>query len=386
MDAPFGNKSFDSCLEMKIHAGDFPVLWQFPKEFRRNWFKQLDVRFLMILLATFAVEVSLVLSFLSWGRGGDEILDANSIQKRYAHLLLAKSAENDFFLHDSKQSDTFLYGVPEEIATEESSFKNRENYEASGNGANVDNIKSRGSQSSESNFAGQSGSNGTSNSDKNNSAEKVGSIGILAYLSDDKVGSNENLNDIFTQGDGNSRYLEGTLANVKFTNLKQGDETGGSEAERGGVSSRGLKGSKSIVSKKEVQASLSPLEKASYRTVAKNTEIEESSLSILNKTGSKAVARKAEQVTRVVLDHNRAIQDCYKQALKKQPDLKGKVVVRFSVTPEGRVDLVEVINSTIDYEPIIDCIVSRIRRWNDFGESDISLGTVSYRQTYVFGY
>ena len=62
------------------------------------------------------------------------------------------------------------------------------------------------------------------------------------------------------------------------------------------------------------------------------------------------------------------------------------MVVRFSVTPEGRVDLVEVINSTIDYEPIIDCIVSRIRRWNDFGESDISLGTVSYRQTYVFGY
>jgi hypothetical protein len=207
-----------------------------------------------------------------------------------------------------------------------------------------------------------------------------------AYLSDDRVGSNENLNEIFTQADGNTRYLEGSLANVKFTNLKQGNETGGSEAERSGAALRGLKGSKSIVSKQEVQASLSPLEKASYLTVAKNTEIEESSLSVLNKTGSKAVARKAEQVTRVVLDHNRAIQDCYKQALKKQPDLKGKVVVRFSVTPEGRVDLVEVINSTIDYEPIIDCIVSRIRRWNDFGESDISLGTVSYRQTYVFGY
>ena len=106
----------------------------------------------------------------------------------------------------------------------------------------------------------------------------------------------------------------------------------------------------------------------------------------MNRTGRKASARKAEQVTRIVLNHNRSIQDCYKQALKRKSDLKGKVVVRFSVTPAGIVEQVDVISSTIDYDPMISCIVNRIRRWNDFGESDISLGTVSYRQTYVFGY
>lgn len=386
MDTLLEHKSFDSYLEMKIHAGDFPVLWQFPKEFRRNWFKQFDVRFLIILMATFIVVVSIVLSFLSWGKGSDEILDVNSIQKRYAHLLLDKSGENDFAFYVSRTHDTYLYGVPEDIETEESSFNTRENYNDSGNGANVDKRKSRGPGSTQDNISGQPGSNGISNSYGSNSAERIGSIGILGYLSDDKVASNEDLRELFVEGDRNTSYLEGSLANVKFTNLQPGDETGDLGSEGGGASFRGLKGSKSMVSNKEVQASLTPLEKASYRTVAKNTELEESSLSMLNKTGSKAAARKAEHVARVVLDHNRAIQDCYKQALKKQPDLKGKVVARFSVNPDGRVDLVEVINSTIDYEPMINCIVTRIRRWNDFGESDISLGTVSYRQTYVFGY
>jgi hypothetical protein len=386
MNTTLEHKSFDSYFEMKIHAGDFPIVWQFPKEFKRNWFKQLDVRFLIILIATFIVEVGTILSFLSWSKGKDNFLDVNSIQKRYAHLLLDRSVENDFFLHDSKQPDTYLYGVPEHIETGESSFNNRENYNVRGNSSIIDKRKSRGLQSTQDNISEQSGSNGTSNSYGTTTAERIGSMGILGYLSEDKVASNADLLEIFMQGDRNTSNLEGSLTNVKFTNFKQSDKTVESGAEGGGAFFRGLKGSKRLVSNNEVQAALAPLEKANYRTVAKNTELEESSLSILAKTGSKAIARKAEHVTRVVLDHNRAIQDCYKQALKKQPHLKGKVVVRFSVTPDGRVDFVEVINSTIDYEPMINCIVNRIRRWNDFGESDISLGTVSYRQTYVFGY
>lgn len=391
MDTPFGYKKFDSYFEMKVHAGDFPVLLQFPKEFRRNWLKQLDVRFMIILISTFIVEVGIIFSFLSWVKGEDKNPDVNSIQKRYAHLLLDRSVKTDVALNDSRPPDTNHFDVPAELESVESSFDNRQNSEnnLSDNRINIDAGKSTGRRSAQDNISanmGQPGLNRTSISYGSSSAERIGSLGILGYLSKDDNVSNEELREIFAQGDLNTQYLEGSIANVKFANFKQRDEIVVSGTESGGTSFSGLKGSKSIVSNKEMQSSLVPLEKASYRTVAKNTELEESSVSVLNKTGKKASARKAEHVAQVVLDHNRAIQDCYKQALKQQPDLKGKVVVRFSVTPDGRVDLVELIKSTIDYELMIKCIVNRIRRWNDFGESDISLGTVSYRQTYVFGY
>lgn len=391
MPVPSEHKKFDAFLEQTLNSEDFPALLQFPKEFRRSWLKQFDTRFVIILASTFLLEVGFVISLLAWVLGKEANLDVDSIQKRYASLLLDKSSEHAFFEHESKAPETYLYGVPEEIENHEPAFNNQEQSDnrligrvgshRAGNSAS--------SRSTPDNFvanAGPSGMEGAANSYSSSSAERVGSLGILAYLSDDDNASNEELSEIFAPGGRNTPFLEGSLANVKITNFAPGGERGGTSNGGGGTSVTGIKGAKSIVSNKEIQASLSPLEQASYRTVAKNTEIEESSISLLAKTGSKATARKAEHITRVVLDHNRAIQDCYKQALKKQPDLKGKVVVRFSVTPEGKVDLVEVIKSTIDYEPMVNCIVNRIRRWNDFGESDRSLGTVSYRQTYVFGY
>jgi len=188
-------------------------------------------------------------------------------------------------------------------------------------------------------------------------------------------------------GDRNVQYVEGSIANINIGNFKkQGGSSGSGTAGGSGSSFSGLKGAKSQVSRDEARSSLTPLQKVNYSTIAKNTELEEFSASVLNKTGKKAMARNADQVTRVVLAHNRAIQDCFKQALKKQPELKGKIVVRFSVKPDGSVDLVEIIQTTINYDPMLRCVVNRIRRWNDFGEGDPSLGTVSYRQTYVFGY
>ncbi len=390
MHKPSENKKLDAFLEQhKLNREDFPVLIQFPKEFRRNWLKQFDARFMIILVSTFFVGISFIVSFLSWGAGKGTDLDANSIQKRYAKLLLDKSIENDFLNNNSKTPDTYLYGVPDEMENRKLSFDNQERlqYGSSGTETDIQGRSSAGMGSGVSANSRQSGFEGSASSYGSGSAEKIGSMGILGYLSEDNNASNEELNEIYAQDGHNTQYLEGSLANVKIANFNQrGENAAGGTGEGGGIAFAGVKGSKRTVSNSEVQASLVPLEQAEFRTVAKNTELEESSVSLLTRTGKKATARKAEHITKVVLDHNRAIQDCYKQALKKLPELKGKVVVRFSVTPEGKVDLVEVITSTIEFEPMMNCIISRIRRWNDFGESDISLGTVSYRQTYVFGY
>ena len=388
MDNTFEQKEFDSFSKSTAFTGDFPTLGRFPKEFKRNWFKQLDVRFMIILSLTFLFEVCMILFLLSQIKGNVKNLDVNSIQKRYAHLLLNKFNE-DVFFDETVPTGTYLYGIPEEIEQNTLSSNSKQNMlenitnEYANNSQGVGSNRDKSAQSnSDKAFSGR-----MSNSGGGGSAERISSIGLLQYISDDNNASNEELREIFAQGDRNNQYLEGSLANVKLgENMKHGRPSQSGTGAESATFYSGLKGKKSDVSTAEVRSSVAPLEKASYSTVAKNTELEESSALILNKTGSKASARKAEHVTRVVLDHNRSIQDCYKQALKKQPDIKGKVVVRFSVTPDGVVDHVEVIRSTIDYEPMIRCIINRIRRWNDFGESDISLGTVSYRQTYVFGY
>lgn len=385
MNAIFKPKDFDSHLERMTYNQDFPTLWQFPKEFKRNWLKQLDTRFIIILSVTFIFEVCTILLLLSSVKGSDSERDVNAIQKRFAHLLLDKFTD-DNFSNDAISENTYLYGVLEEISQIENLETNNKQ-----NGSNSYAEKSAMAGSNRDKIfqanTGQLYGDKSSASGGSGSTESGSAIGLLQYLSDDNNASSDELREIFAQGDRNRQRLEGSLANLRLNPYQQQSGTNqyGSGADNA-MSYSDLKGSKSNVSDAEVLSSLSPLEKANYSTVAKNTELEESSAAMLNKTGTKASARKAEHVTRVVLDHNRAIQDCYRQALKKQPDIKGKIVVRFSVTPNGSVDLVEVIGSTIEYEPMIKCIVNRIRRWNDFGESDISLGTVSYRQTYVFGY
>ncbi len=382
---------YDSFSEETAYSEDFPLLWQFPTEFKRNWFKQLDPRFFIILLSTFILEVGTLLLLLSWVKGKDQNVDVNTIQKQYAHLLLDKSLEKDFLTSETaaKEKDTYLYDVPEEIEQASSNSESQERSGLSSSNRSVNNyvkdVRLKNNNDSE-NYSGQGTLDKTSSNQTKGSSEWIASQGLLQYISDDRSKAKDgDLQEIFTQGDNNARYLEGSLANVKLTSFRQQGESTESGGE-GAISFSGLKGSKSNVSTDEIRSSLTPLEKAQYRTMAKNTELEDFSASTLNKTGSKTAARKAEHVTKVILSHNRAIQDCFKQALKKYPGLKGKVVIRFSVTPDGWVDRVEILNSTIEYESMLNCIINRMRRWNDFGESDSSLGTVSYRQTYVFGY
>jgi len=235
-------------------------------------------------------------------------------------------------------------------------------------------------------YSGGGMAGSSSNSSEGELSDQVASQGLLQYIitSEGENGVNAELQEIFKQGELNARYLEGSLSHVKLTSYQK-LEGNGSDANTKGNFGK-ARGAKSSVSVAEARSSFTPLEKANITTVAKNTELETSTISALEKSGKKITARKPESITRIVLSHNQAIQDCYKQALKKEPNLKGKVVIRFSITPDGGVDQVQILESTIDYEPMLTCMTNRIRRWNDFGESDPMLGALSYRQTYVFGF
>jgi len=102
--------------------------------------------------------------------------------------------------------------------------------------------------------------------------------------------------------------------------------------------------------------------------------------------GQGVVGRGQDDIQAVILKHNKSIQHCYERQLKRNPGLRGKVTVRFTITTAGKVSKVEVVASTLSNRSVERCIVSRIRRWNDFGEVDASYGSTTIRQSYAFGY
>ncbi|MFQ5865645.1 MAG: AgmX/PglI C-terminal domain-containing protein [bacterium] len=98
------------------------------------------------------------------------------------------------------------------------------------------------------------------------------------------------------------------------------------------------------------------------------------------------LTRDPVEVKKVVMSHCSAIQDCYTQALKSNPYINGKVVVRFVISPEGQVISATVVSSSINDYQMIECMLDRILRWNDFSPLHPSADNMAIKQTYVFGF
>jgi hypothetical protein len=136
----------------------------------------------------------------------------------------------------------------------------------------------------------------------------------------------------------------------------------------GGIGGSGLKKQTDLM-----QMDLTPL-----------TSSEDSQSAI--KDAIKLGGRDPNLVASVVFGHSAAIQYCYERELQRNPELKGKVSVRFTILPDGNVSNPAVISSTLDNERVERCILSRISRWDDFGAIDSALGNATFRQVYTFGY
>ncbi len=86
------------------------------------------------------------------------------------------------------------------------------------------------------------------------------------------------------------------------------------------------------------------------------------------------VADAAPEVESADIDRNKlaaflrarmtAIQGCYEKELKRNPSLKGKVVVRFTITPQGRASDIEIEENTLGNDAVPSCIKTVIRGWS----------------------
>jgi TonB family protein len=72
-------------------------------------------------------------------------------------------------------------------------------------------------------------------------------------------------------------------------------------------------------------------------------------------------SRSQNDIKKVIRRRLGGIKHCYEKRLKRNPDLKGKIVVRFVIHPGGKVIEVEVVENTTGDRELGRCIASRVR-------------------------
>ncbi|MGB1016510.1 MAG: AgmX/PglI C-terminal domain-containing protein, partial [Nannocystaceae bacterium] len=80
--------------------------------------------------------------------------------------------------------------------------------------------------------------------------------------------------------------------------------------------------------------------------------------------GQQGVTGTYMQITRkIVRAHLPEVKHCYDLGLKQDPQLAGRIVVKFKITGDGSVGEAEIASSDLANETVSDCIVSRVERW-----------------------
>jgi TonB family protein len=70
-----------------------------------------------------------------------------------------------------------------------------------------------------------------------------------------------------------------------------------------------------------------------------------------------------DAVTSVFSRRKGAIKSCYERALKSNPNVKGKVTIKFTIGPAGRITDISVAANTTGDGEIGDCIIEKVRGW-----------------------
>jgi len=72
----------------------------------------------------------------------------------------------------------------------------------------------------------------------------------------------------------------------------------------------------------------------------------------------------SETVARVMKNNLRALKDCYERQLKRFPTLAGKMVLSFAITEDGRTDVADVVEDSMNDATVKRCILDRSRTWH----------------------
>jgi TonB family protein len=87
--------------------------------------------------------------------------------------------------------------------------------------------------------------------------------------------------------------------------------------------------------------------------------------------------RSRNAISRIVAAHTGAIRYAYNRELRKNPSLQGKIILTFTISPEGQVTECRVKESEMNWPPLEQSLVKIFKTWKfpEIPEGDV---TVSY--------
>ncbi len=373
----------------------------FPRQFRKHFFAEFDRDFLLILLITIIVMFSVLLYLLSQLPRTFKPETISRIQDTYAKIVLERDTAPATI-----ETDREAVNIGELLFTpeaEEPDFGIPGAEGGAGAGAPAAAPEARLPEAGAMASAGRSRSSGEAAANLESVENRVGNVGYLGLLSSGTgYVAEDYVSDIEDYGDAENERLGEVIASLDAVQVSRGPAGKG----WGGTDGKGntykpgeqrtMQGSNRQTRALGIDDLIGAIETTGELDFEEIERIKEfrkiaSTLPQQATPGPDGEMptieqREPEKVQAVINEHRLAIQDCYKQTLKRNPGLKGKLDVRFAINPVGQVSAVEVVNSTIKETDMINCIIGRIKGWNDFGPGNPDKPDEVYRQVFTFGY
>lgn len=339
--------------------------------YKKRWFENVDRRFLSVFFTTLVFS-SIIVLYLSQLPVQNSAEHMRKFQEHYANFIYNKKPEplepekpgtNDFVDEnkgeEDKQDETkdLAYAQETEDQPDESSVADNIPAESSAETRRTAHTKST-----------------------EDIAEEVSSIGLLGLLTGSgSAAQGQAIEDVLSDfgggGSGNLDEVLSSLSGIKTSGTPGGSGLG--NGARGGMSKGSGTG---------IDDMISGLTSAKSQKFGNKTAKMVVSDSKIEAEAGKSAGRDPESVMSVVNSHRSAIEYCYQRALRKNPNLRGKISVRFVISSSGNVKDVKVLASTLNDPSVERCIISKIKSWRDFGPIDPTKGDAVFRQDYVFGY
>lgn len=375
------------------------LLDKFPKEFKKDILKSFDVRFMTILFFSFFFHISLLIFFKTKFPAQINSKTITKIQQQYVDLLL-EDKESPLSSYDNvvdykyKLDSKTITGLSEWLDTfADKALKSIKDMSFSKpKETKVPERETIVPSKEEITTARKTAAKGRIRS-LSDLEKEVSSIGLLGIINSKTTFMDyEYIDDILEYTEINNNHLANVLSKLSSIRVPHHKTAGyilsykRSHNMQGGQLKGGRKHAGSDM--RQVLKDIKPLATAKTTKMNRTMKYENIPSSYLQKLRPQygdGTTRSTKDVVRVVQSHKRALQDCYKQELKFNALVHGKIIVRFTVDPEGNVVRASIVSSTLNSSRMERCVLNRVRKWRNFGYCDPSIGNITYKQAFNFG-
>ncbi|MEM1024079.1 MAG: AgmX/PglI C-terminal domain-containing protein [Myxococcota bacterium] len=315
----------------KVVIGDVTVLFQFkpkaaapvkpvlPAELRGSVLQALDMQFAVILLVVFISSIATIAWAKYEARNYVEPMSIEEVDERFQRLIMPKREPQPPREEVAKKSDDEGKKKKEKKKEPEKKAEKKEEPKDP-----VD-------------------AEAAARARKQAVKEKVAGKGLLKVLGAKGEGGSGALADVFSEG-GEDGSLADAFSGVQGVDVaSEGTSTrGGGSGEQVGIGALGTEGGGNVKTGTKKETAIRGTAQAQAPDV-------DGDLS-------------AAKINRVMRRQKGAIQACYESALKRNRNLKGKLIIDFEILENGRTDNID-FGGSLRSKDLESCIRRRARSW-----------------------